>query len=210
MNAANVPGPVEQLITDVTCFGDSDGAIEITVQGGFTPYTFNWASGGIALPDDGTTLTGLEAGTYDVTVTGNDGALGFGSFVVSGPPEVGFIFNGMTEPACFGDTNGSIDITPIGGNGEPYTIDWGGFDPTALGVGSYIPTISDVNGCTFIGDEILVTGPTLLTASEASSTNPSCSNTTDGAIEINVEGGTMPYTYAVSYTHLTLPTICSV
>ena len=55
--------------TNIACNGGSNGAAEINTPTGGTPgYTFDWAPG--TPTGDGTTsVTGLTAGTYKVTVT---------------------------------------------------------------------------------------------------------------------------------------------
>ncbi len=55
-------------LTQVSCVGGTDGAIDLTVSGGSSPYTYDWG-GGMTLQD----RTGLAAGTYSVTVTDTNG-----------------------------------------------------------------------------------------------------------------------------------------
>ena len=58
------------VITQVTCVGGTDGAIDLTVTGSTAPYTYNWG-GGINTQD----RTGLGAGTYTVIVTDANGCI---------------------------------------------------------------------------------------------------------------------------------------
>lgn len=53
---------------NVTCNGGLDGAIDLTVSGGTTSYTFSWSSG--AVTED---INSIAAGTYTVTVTDANG-----------------------------------------------------------------------------------------------------------------------------------------
>ncbi len=52
------------VIANISCFGNSDGALLVSVQGGIQPYTFSWSNGATtqAIPN-------LSAGTYSVTIT---------------------------------------------------------------------------------------------------------------------------------------------
>jgi hypothetical protein len=59
---------ISAVVTDVTNAGGSDGAIDITVSGGTSPYTYSWSNGSTSGD-----LTGLTAGTYDITVTDANG-----------------------------------------------------------------------------------------------------------------------------------------
>jgi hypothetical protein len=49
---------------NVLCPGEANGSIDLSVSGGTGPYTYAWSNG--ATSED---LTGLAAGTYNVTVT---------------------------------------------------------------------------------------------------------------------------------------------
>lgn len=55
-------------VTDESAPGAADGAVDLSVGGGTSPYSYNWSNG--ATSQD---INGLSAGTYEVTVTDNNG-----------------------------------------------------------------------------------------------------------------------------------------
>lgn len=65
---AVVEGPdslsISPVVTVETCFGAKDGAIDISVSGGTTPYSFAWSNG--AVTED---LTQLQGDIYSLTLT---------------------------------------------------------------------------------------------------------------------------------------------
>lgn len=138
--------------TNPTCNG-SNGAIDLMVTGGSSPYTFDWDNDGTGDNDDNEDLATLMAGTYNVTVSDNIGCEAATSVVlVSTEPPV---LNASTSPESCATNDGSIDLTIIGI--APFTIDWdndgtGDNDDTedlsALAAGNYSVTVTDNNGCT--------------------------------------------------------------
>ncbi|MDX9881255.1 MAG: choice-of-anchor L domain-containing protein [Prolixibacteraceae bacterium] len=77
------------VVTNVSCNGGSDGAIDVTVTKGVSPYTYAWTtSNGSGLNPTAPDQTELTAGTYNLVVTDNVG--------VSSDP---FVFT-VTEPAA--------------------------------------------------------------------------------------------------------------
>ncbi len=68
-------------ITKASCPGVSDGAITLTVSGGTTSYSVAW-SGPNGYTSTATSPTGLEAGTYIVTVTDANGCTATATVVV--------------------------------------------------------------------------------------------------------------------------------
>ncbi|PHQ28558.1 SprB repeat-containing protein, partial [Leeuwenhoekiella nanhaiensis] len=60
---------VTESITNVACFEESNGAIDLTVSGGSGTYVFEWKDSSNAVIAATEDLSGLEAGTYTVTIT---------------------------------------------------------------------------------------------------------------------------------------------
>jgi hypothetical protein len=59
-------------ISDVNCFGQSSGAINITTSGGTSPYTYDWAD--ISGSNNTEDRTSLAPGSYMVVITDNKAA----------------------------------------------------------------------------------------------------------------------------------------
>ncbi|NPA33534.1 MAG: S8 family serine peptidase [Chlorobi bacterium] len=180
------------VVYDVTCGGASDGAIDVTITGGTTPYTISWSNG--ATTED---LVGISGGTYIITVTDANGCVATQSFTVNEPPAI--IITGMvTDASCAGAPDGAIDITVTGGF-PPYTYSWNGGiftteDLSGVGAGSYTVTVTDTAGCsqqaTFTVGE-----PPAITVTVDSIVAATC-NQPNGAIYITVSGGTPGYTFS--------------
>ncbi|MEL7118195.1 MAG: FISUMP domain-containing protein [Bacteroidota bacterium] len=58
------PLDLQFTVTEVSRFGESDGAINLTISGGMAPYTYIWNNG-----EESESLEGLSTGMYAVTVT---------------------------------------------------------------------------------------------------------------------------------------------
>ena len=181
---------ISEMITDVACYGDATGAIDITVTGGTAPYTYTW-SNNAAMED----VTGLTAGTYDVTVTDANGCVVNGSYIVIEATEL-MASTVSTDPACFMGL-GSVDLTVSGGT-APYTYAWTGGATTEdlidVAEGAYEVIVTDANGCTATASGDLI-APDAISISEVV-TNVLCSSDLTGAVDLTVGGGTAPYTYA--------------
>src|SRR5690606_17434669 len=65
------------IVEDVACNGDDCGTIAVMVSGGTAPYTYLW-DGGESTED----LSGLVAGTYNVTVTEANGCEDSAGFTI--------------------------------------------------------------------------------------------------------------------------------
>ncbi len=180
------------VLTNVSCYGDSTGAITISLSGGTAPYTYQWS-----IPGNSPSQTNLLSGIYSVSVTDMNNCQADTVLTVtqpSAPLASNFTFNGIT---CFGSNNGSSSVNPNGGTG-PYNILWfngdtltsvSGLSPDTIAV-----TITDANGCVVTGSAVL-NEPAALIATVQNYVNPTCGNTGDGSITTSVTGGTSPYSF---------------
>ncbi|MBX2907117.1 MAG: Ig-like domain-containing protein, partial [Taibaiella sp.] len=176
--------------TNVSCHDGTNGTADITVAGGTTPYTYTWSNG--ATTED---LSGLSAGTYSVVVTDAHGYTVTASATVTEPATLVAIAT-QENVRCYGESNGSIDLSVTGGI-TAYTYSWSTGattqDITGLAAGTYSVLVTDAHGCTATVSKT-ITQPTLLTAT-TSSTNALCYGCNNGTASVTPAGGTSPYTY---------------
>ena len=204
-NAANCPATLSVTLTDTpgpsnsftqinTTCGNNNGSIDLTVNGGVAPYTFDWDNDGIGDNDDPEDLTNLSAGTYNVTITDATSCTTAANVTLTNTagPTLSHTF---TNETC-SNANGSIDLTVSGGV-APYTYNWSNSIPTedlsGIGTGTYQVTVVDANNCTASTSVAIsnTIGPTLT----ATAVNATDCNTTDGSIDLVVSGGTPPYAF---------------
>lgn len=191
-------------IVDTPSCGNANGAIYGSVTGGVAPYAYTWTgpNGFSANTED---VTGLEPGTYNVTIAAANvpGCEIDTSFVLPdlGSPAVDSIPT-VTEQ-CLGDNDGTATVFVTGGS-LPYTYLWSdnSTNVSLTGApGAYTVTVTDNNGCTVVGSVSLQAGPVCcqLNAS-ANGFNASC-GATDGSIVVSIDSssGTPPFTYSLDF-----------
>ncbi|MEO1050956.1 MAG: gliding motility-associated C-terminal domain-containing protein [Bacteroidota bacterium] len=195
---------VDFTFQDVSCNGFTDGqaTINITVVDEFTgPYTIEWFDGDNRLSRDD-----LPAGTHFVKVSDTRGCF-LNEFVdIEEPPALAVDLL-VDNVKCFGEADGSIDLTVVGGT-PPYTYQWTNGEDTedvdVLIAGDYEVTVRDAVGCQIIGSatltqpEDLGISPTVIPVS--------CNGGSDGQINTVTFGGVLPYRYLWS-TGDTIPNV---
>ena len=179
-------------ITDVRCYGEETGSINVTVMGGVQPYAFEWSNG--ATTQD---IHQVAAGAYSLKITEGNGCMSTLSAVIEEPPTFLASTSRVKDVECFGHETGAIDINVEGGI-TPYQFAWSNGAKTQhlsrIGADSYSVMITDANGCIkTVNAE--VSEPTLLELSIDSVKNVKCCGDNSGAIFISVYGGVEPYHY---------------
>jgi PKD repeat protein len=171
-----------------TCSGSNNGSITVSAAGGTGNKTYIWNNG-----MNGTTINGLAAGTYTVSVTDANGCNNFASFTVGAPtPLQVSVFH--SDATCNGSQDGTAVASFTGGTGA-VTFAWstgneGQFD-TNLGAGTYIVTATDANGCTD-SESFIIEEPQMLVANIIVLSPETCAGN-DGSASIEVEGGNGNY-----------------
>ena len=179
-------------VIDATCSGVANGAITVQAQGGTAPYNYSWPS----LGETGPSISGLEAGVYEVEVVDAQGCAWSLNVVVGQPTSIEAQLDVQTDVSCNGLADGSALVTVSGGT-EPYTYLWSNNDTDSLAeglsAGTYTVTVGDAGGCdTTLTFEILE--PSEIDITIDTVYNVTCNGLTNGQAEVDVAGGTIPYT----------------
>lgn len=178
------------LQTDILCFGDNNGAINVTVSGGTLPYSFAWNTG--ATTED---LENLTEGLYGVVITDANGCETDLGFELSEPGELDF--ETTITPADCGENNGGVEVTLLPGGVSPYTFEWNnGNSPNLenVTVGFYSVTLTDGNNCSLTRTIYVpnLNAPEVVLDSLA---NVTCNGGNDGFASVSVSLGEEPYTF---------------
>ena len=196
-----------QNVSNVKCFGGSDGSISIVPAGGTAPLTYKW-SGPMSQSFTTQNISNLKAGTYVVTITDANGCTTSNPITVSQSTALAYASGSISvsNVKCFGGSDGSILLNnAVSGGTQPYSYSWSGpngpvsntKDIGGLKTGQYTCTVTDVNGCPpLVIGPIFVGAPTAdLNITIASIKDATCFGATDGEACVTVTGGTPPYIY---------------
>lgn len=181
---------VNKNVTDVSCNGDTNGAISFDVEGATGNFTCNWSDASInsCSPSD------LAAKSYTVTITDEAGCTSTSSFVVNEPDEINLSYTKSDEQ---NNCDGSIDLTVSGGTGNmsfAWSNDKTTEDLDGLCKGDYVVTVTDQNNCTAVSESIKI-NPKPLAIDNIEVVNVLCNGASTGSIDLSVSGGCPEYTF---------------
>lgn len=189
-------------ITDIivvapSCAAACDGSITINVTGVPTDYSID---GGASIQQSNY-FGNLCAGTYNIAIS--DGGICIVRDVVTITDPAALTVTAVaTDALCNGDCTGAVDNTATGGTPPyQYSMDNGvSFQTsglfTALCPGAYTLQVVDDNGCGATTG-ITVNEPSAINVS-TSTTDLTCPDVCNGAIDIVASGGVAPYSYSTA------------
>jgi len=136
---------ISENISNVSCFGGSDAAIDISPYYGTPPYAFLWSNGQTT-----ENISNLQAGTYYLTINDAAGDTIIDTFQIIQPAEI------IVASVSFGVSSSTasdafINLIVSGGI-SPYTFLWSNGETSSnidsLSIGNYSVVVSDMNFCT--------------------------------------------------------------
>ncbi len=177
-------------VTDVSCMGESDGAVNIIPMGGMPPYEVEWQN-----PLSGLSQSNLSAGAYLVVTTDAFGCSNQSEIMIESPEELEVVAIG-SNGACGQD---GFAQAIVSGGTAPYSYNWSNGETTStisdVVMGMYIVSITDDNGC--ITESFVEIGSeTEVTEFMMDATSVSCNGGSDGAIDLEPMTTDIELTYA--------------
>lgn len=179
---------------DATCFGVSNGDIEVFPSGGTAPYTtFITPNAGTV---NGNKIINLPANTYTITTQDDNGCTITDNVTIQEPADINI--SGTPYTAYCLQPNGGVSSVTVTGGTAPYTYSWSNgtsnINLSNAVPGNYKLVITDNQMCQ---DSSTFTVPNSGGADLSMGTfDVTCKNGTDGVAFVNVSGGTPPYTFA--------------
>ena len=188
--------PAVDAITPPTCTGFSNGSIDVIIDNGRGPYTYDWNDDDIF--DDENSLLNVEAGVYTVEVLDANLCRGNFTFNMEDHPPLELQFDIM-DVSCNGLSDGSIDALISGGVGN-YQYQWatGSTQPNIENkpTGNYTITITDGNDCKIEGTAFLPE-PLPVNIEVADILDVICHGESTGGVSLLGLGGVMPYSFSI-------------
>ncbi|MAD50737.1 MAG: hypothetical protein CMC95_05515 [Flavobacteriales bacterium] len=198
--------------TTLSCNGDDNGKIFLNVDGGNPfPGDYYWLF--VNDPDfsqqiTSDSITGLSAGTYNLSIQDANGCTQSVSHEISEPEPISVV-HVLTPTSCNGSNDGEALVIISGGTTDfslssntssitftPLSADT--FLVSGLSEGLYFYDIIDANGCDKLNNSFYISQPSAIEVVNMSSTLESCLGW-DATASVSVTGGTTPYIYLWSY-----------
>ena len=178
--------------TSPTCWNSTNGAVNLSLNGGTAPFSYTWSSG-----QSTQDISNVSGGTYSVTVVDASGCTGAATYTLTTPSTINASNSNSTAATCASD--GTATVIPSGGT-PGYSFLWN--DPasqttqtaTGLAGGEYTVVITDANGCQK-NKNITVGSTGGVSTTSGGIQHVSCNAGSNGSATVSASGGQGPYTY---------------
>ena len=183
---------LQPVVNQITCFGETNGSIDLGLVGGVAPVTVTWNDGSTA----GLVRNNLTEGIYIAIVTDGMGCTIQQTFSIVAPQVLTINALIQNDIDCLTTNNGGINLIPSGGS-PPYSFSWSNGatteDLTNVTNGNYSVIVTDSRGCSEVA-QYTIYRPEPLQISLNQSRNVDCSaGEITNNFEAIVSGGVQPY-----------------
>lgn len=182
----------------IQCKGDTNGFLEVLVDGGIQPYQYNW----VGSNSNTNAAYDLGAGNYSLFVLDANGCPANANYRIVEPAALEIDLEVEIGNICIGDSSNQFNVNVTGGQ-APYEFQWsnGAVDSVVQNLvpGDYGVVVRDANQCRELIPSIKVREPGIpLQLDSFTVKDISCFGSRDGQMEVQVTGGTAPFTYVFS------------
>lgn len=183
-------------LTNILCYGENTGKINISTSGGFGELTYEWKKNAesevFSIEQN---LENLEHGTYYLTITDENSCQKTASYTLTQSPEL--IANTMITPiTCAGDNDGQILASATGGSGIYSAYTWYNSENEIIGVNQHITNLGSGEYHVLVRDSYYCYATAYATLTQAtphiyetSHSNMTCHGLNNGSITITIDGG---------------------
>lgn len=180
--------------TPLKCAGEKTAALSVLVNGGKSPFQYQWNNPALS----GDQPQGLGAGKYAVTVKDALGSSATAEFELRPPSPMNVNVEVQAAP-----TSGNADgraVASVDGGAPPYTYEWGSSGETArnamlLYAGEQVLKVKDANGCMALAKFNMTENIPPLIVSISFKTSVRCRGDKNVALTVKFQGGKKPFQY---------------
>ncbi len=200
---------------DLQCSGVETGEASVAASGGCSPYTYTWSHSATVT---GPVATNLGSGTYEVSVTDQNGCNSAASVTITinepiAPLQVTVdeisLYPGGYNVSCPTSADGYVNITATDGT-QPYTFEWFSIGANApvsdledlsdVTCGDYTLTVIDGNDCVVTQDVTLSCVPGIDVELDVLNNPCGSPDASQGAIDVLSISGGQGEPFTVSWT----------
>lgn len=200
---------IQPTLVQNICKGDDGASVSALVDRGTGPYTAQWVTSALEVIKTEeipglTTITNLVEDDYTLRIVDANGCTNkqatwfTTTHSIVDPPELRVSAASLEHITCNGYDNGYVSLAPTGGWSEPYQYsdDNDVFQATnefmdrKPGLQTFY--VKDARGCVR-STELTILQPDLLEASVQKVDSATCFGFNDGAVTLEMKGGTTPY-----------------
>lgn len=178
--------------SQISCHSTATASLSAFANGGKPPLKYLWSNGATE-----SSINGLTAGSYSLSVTDAAGTVSTASMIISEPDPISVVVT-ADGIASSGGSDGKATAKVTGGT-APYQYTWDNGEKSnkavKLAAGNHIVSISDAMGCTSSGVVDISENILALEVSIIQKSKILCAGSLDANIEATVKGGKAPFTY---------------